>query len=242
MALIMIPRLLKRLCRELDRLNDELAELTFRPPVYRVVNPWDYAKPGRDGFLRKLGDSPRTFFLGMNPGPWGMAQTGVPFGEVGMVRDWMGLHPEVSPPENEHPKRPVEGMACSRREVSGRRFWGLMRDHYGSAADCLAEVAVWPFCPLMWLKESGANLPPNQLRVSERRPMEEMCDRSLAGVLDVLQPQHLVAIGQYAEVALARVCPEREVTRILHPSPASPAANQDWAGTVTRQLKDAGVW
>ena len=30
-------------------------------------------------------------FLGMNPGLWGMAQTGVPFGTVSLVRDWMGI-------------------------------------------------------------------------------------------------------------------------------------------------------
>jgi len=207
-----------------------------------VVNPWDYAREGRDAFLGGLGERPAVFFLGMNPGPWGMAQTGIPFGEVGMVRDWMGWNPDISKPEHEHPKRPVEGMACTRKEVSGSRLWGLMRDHYGPAEACFAEVVVWPFCPLMWLKESGANLPPNQIRAAERRPMEQICDQALIDVLDLFQPEHLVAIGQYAETALKRACPDRPVPRILHPSPASPAANKDWAGTVTQQLKDAGIW
>lgn len=228
--------------QELEHLNAALSGLTFSSPVHTVVNPWEYAREGRDGFLQLLGPHPKIFLLGMNPGPWGMAQTGIPFGEVGMVRDWMRLTPNVEKPPNEHPKRPVDGLNCSRREVSGRRLWGLMQDHYGTAAACMKEMVVWPFCPLMWLKESGANLPPNQLRVSERKPMEEVCDRSLDAVLDHFSPLHLVAIGEYAERALKRVRPGQPCTRILHPSPASPAANKDWAGMVTRQLREAGIW
>ena len=33
----------------------------------------------------------RVVFLGMNPGPFGMAQVGVPFGEVAAVRDWLRI-------------------------------------------------------------------------------------------------------------------------------------------------------
>jgi single-strand selective monofunctional uracil DNA glycosylase len=238
----MTSSLFQQISRRLDRWNHELAELEFSAPVHTVVNPWDYAREGRDAYLHLLTDQPRVFFLGMNPGPWGMAQTGIPFGEVGMVRDWMGLTPKVSPPEGEHPKRPVEGMACTRREVSGSRFWGLMRDRFPDVRACLADQVVWAFCPLMWLKESGANLPPNQIRVPERRPLEEICDRALTEVLALFCPRHLVAIGQYAETALQRVRPGQTVTRILHPSPASPAANRDWAGTATAQLEEAEIW
>lgn len=228
--------------KTLDALNERLEMLSFSPPVHTVVNPWDYAREGRDAYLNLLTDQPRVFFLGMNPGPWGMAQTGIPFGEVGVVREWMGLTPDIQKPEYEHPKRPVQGMACTRKEVSGSRLWGLMKDRYGTVEACLEDITVWPFCPLMWLKESGANLPPNQIRVSERRPMEEICDRALKEMLEIFHPRHLVAIGQYAETALQRVRPEQTVTRILHPSPASPAANRDWAGTVTAQLQEAEIW
>lgn len=224
------------LTKRLNRLNRDLAGLEFTSPVHTVVNPWDYAKDGRDAYLDMLPDRPRLFLLGMNPGPWGMAQTGIPFGEVGMVRDWMGLTPKVKVPENEHSKRPVQGMNCTRSEVSGSRFWGWMKDRYGTPEACFREVVVWPFCPQMWLKESGTNLPPNQIRVAERGPMEKVCDDALDDILSMWQPEHLIAIGQYAEVALHRIRPETPVTRILHPSPASPAANKDWAGTVTRQL------
>ena len=230
------------LTNRLEDWNRALGRLVFSEPVHTVVNPWEYARAGRDAYLDLLNPSPRLFFLGMNPGPWGMAQTGIPFGEVGRVRDWMGLNPEVGKPEHEHPKRPVEGMACTRKEVSGTRLWGLMQDHYGNPEDCFSDLVIWPFCPLMWLKESGANLPPNVLRAAERKPVERLCDEALADVLERFAPEHLIAIGQYAELALKRTRPDQPVTRILHPSPASPAANRDWAGTVTRQLRDAGIW
>jgi single-strand selective monofunctional uracil DNA glycosylase len=159
-----------------------------------------------------------------------------------MVRDWMGITPRVDRPDPEHPRRPVEGLDCARSEVSGSRFWGLMRDRFGTADRFFAQQAVLPYCPLMWMKDSGANLPPNGLRVAERRPMEEICDRYLDEVLTYFRPRRLVAIGVYAEAAFRRVRPEAEVVRILHPSPASPAANRDWAGLVSAALLDAGIW
>jgi single-strand selective monofunctional uracil DNA glycosylase len=37
-------------------------------------------------------------------------------------------------------------------------------------------------------------------------------------------------------------CGGGEVVRILHPSPASPAANRGWSAAATEQLIAAGVW
>lgn len=220
----------------------DLRKLTFSDPVDRIYDPWEYAREGMEAYYGLLPNRARVLFLGMNPGPWGMAQTGVPFGEISMVRDWMGLEPEIGTPENEHPKRPVEGMACARSEVSGTRLWGLMRDRFGEAANFFRDQAVLPYCHWMWLKQSGANLPPNALRVAERKPLETVCDIYLEKWLDRFDPEHPVAVGQYAESALARVCPDRKMVRIPHPSPASPAANRDWAGRTARILEAAGIW
>jgi single-strand selective monofunctional uracil DNA glycosylase len=67
-----------------------------------------------------------------------MAQTGVPFGEVGLVRDFLGIEAKVDQPARVHPKRPIEGFACMRSEVSGRRVWGWVQDRFGSA-DALGQ-------------------------------------------------------------------------------------------------------
>lgn len=226
----------------MNRFSAELDGLTFSAPTACTYDPWRYAQEGMQAYFDLLADSPRVFFLGMNPGPWGMAQTGVPFGAVEVVRDWFGFNPRIGKPEHEHPKRMVDRMACTRREVSGRRLWGLMQERFGDPSVFFQDHVVWPYCHWMWLKESGANLPPNALRAGERKPLEAICDQYLDEILTQWSPETLVAIGQYAESALLRVRPEASVVRILHPSPASPAANQDWSGTVTRQLQEAGIW
>ena len=74
------------------------------------------------------GAGPREIlFVGMNPGPFGMAQNGVPFGDTAMVRDWLGIEAPVERPRREHPKRPVLGLRMTRGEVSGARLWGWAR-------------------------------------------------------------------------------------------------------------------
>ena len=45
------------------------------------------------------------------PGPFGMAQTGIPFGEIEHVRDWIGVSCAVDKPKNEHPKRLISLIA-----------------------------------------------------------------------------------------------------------------------------------
>ncbi len=106
------------------RLRDEVEELHFALPVSHVYNPLVYAEEPHRRYLERYGGSPKeVLFLGMNPGPWGMAQTGVPFGEVSLVGRWLGIDGVVGKPAREHPKRPVTGFSCSRSEVSGRRVW-----------------------------------------------------------------------------------------------------------------------
>src|SRR4029079_1630247 len=84
-------------------------------------------------YLQKFGTgTKRVVFLGMNPGPYGMAQTGVPFGEIAAVRDWLGIECKVQRPEAEHTKRPVSGLDCARSEVSGQRLWGLFAENFGN--------------------------------------------------------------------------------------------------------------
>ena len=69
-----------------------LQGLTFAAPITHVYNPLVYAWDLHEAYVQLAGKGrKRVMFLGMNPGPFGMAQTGVPFGEVAAVRDWMRL-------------------------------------------------------------------------------------------------------------------------------------------------------
>ncbi len=121
-------------------LCDELDELKFSEPVAWVYNPLRYAWRVHEKYVRTWGASPRrVLMMGMNPGPWGMAQTGVPFGEVAVVRDFLGLKGRVARPDPEHPKRPVQGLECPRSEVSGRRLWGYFAERFGGPEEFFAE-------------------------------------------------------------------------------------------------------
>jgi len=219
--------------------------MCFAGEVAGVYNPLDYAWRAHRKFLDTYGrGQKRVVFMGMNPGPWGMAQTGVPFGEVAMVRDWMGIEAKVEQPKEEHPKRPIQGFACERSEVSGRRLWGLMAERFGTADVFFTEHFITNFCPLVFMADTGRNITPDKLPVHEREPLEVACVAHLRGVLHTLQPEVVVGVGAYAETRLRQVVGDDgpPVMRMLHPSPASPAANRDWAGTATKQLVAAGVW
>ena len=235
-----------RLERISRTLSDAVAPLSFAAPVHTVYNPLDYAwRPHR----RYLGMARRgidALLLGMNPGPWGMAQTGVPFGEVAAVRDFLGIDEVVDRPTNEHPKRPIDGLDCARSEVSGRRLWGWVQDAFGTPDAFFERFFIWNDCPLAFLEESGRNRTPDKLPAAERAPLFAACDRALRDIVDLLEPRMVVGVGAHATTRLKATLADRiadglEVGTVLHPSPASPAANRDWVGTATRQLSALGL-
>jgi single-strand selective monofunctional uracil DNA glycosylase len=228
-----------------DVLRRELRSLTFSAPVTHVYNPLDYAWEPHAAYVRKFGQGKKKgIFLGMNPGPFGMAQTGVPFGEVAAVRDWMGIEAPVQAAPGEHPKRRIKGFSCTRSEVSGRRLWGWAAEHFGTAERFFQDYFVVNYCPLIFLEETGRNRTPDKVPASEMSAVEAACDRHLTSVIEVLNPAWLIGVGGFAEARLQGVAGDRldtKIIRILHPSPASPAANRDWAGAVTQTMREAGL-
>lgn len=228
-------------------LCETLAGFRCGGEVTHVYNPLVYARRPHEVYVRKFGNGPkRVLFMGMNPGPWGMAQTGVPFGEIPAVRDWMGISEPVDRPEREHPKRRVEGFACKKSEVSGRRLWGLFAERFGSPEAFFAEHYVVNYCPLVFMEATGRNRTPDKLSAAEQAFLEEACDASLAIAIAALDPEWLIGVGGYAEAAFRRVAAfighPAKIGRVLHPSPASPVANRGWAEAATRQLLAQGVW
>ncbi|XAL99262.1 single-stranded DNA-binding protein [Phycisphaeraceae bacterium D3-23] len=233
-------------------LSKTLDTLRFAEPVTHVYNPYDYAFAMHEQYVRQYGDSTkRIVLLGMNPGPWGMAQTGAPFGEVAAVRDYLQLDAPIGKPMNEHPKRPVEGLACTRSEVSGRRLWGLFAERYPKADDFFNRTNsgagghfILNYCPLVFMEEGGKNRTPDKLPAAEREPLEAACDTHLREVVEALSPQWVIGVGAFAEKQAKRVLGDMDVTfgRVLHPSPASPLANRGWAEQAEKQLVEMGVW
>jgi single-strand selective monofunctional uracil DNA glycosylase len=226
-------------------LSAVLGKMRFAPPVTHVYNPLAYAWEIHERYLSRYGDGlKRVVFLGMNPGPFGMVQTGVPFGEVAAVRDWLGLEGPVSPPEQGNPKRPVEGFACVRSEVSGRRLWGLFQERFGLAEAFFAEHFVANYCPLAFF-DGGRNLTPDKLPAAEQGPLLAACDAHLRTLVTALAPEWVIGVGGWAEARAREALGASggvRIGRILHPSPASPAANRGWASAASRQLAELGVW
>jgi single-strand selective monofunctional uracil DNA glycosylase len=240
------PSLFESLTAAVDALCKALEPLRFAEPVTHVYNPLLYARAPHEMYLRKHGSGlKKVVLLGMNPGPWGMAQTGVPFGEISAVRDWIGVSAPVTTPPHEHPKRPILGFDCAQSEVSGRRLWGLFARRFGTAEAFFKDHFVANYCPLVFMEASGKNFTPDKLPAAEAAAVNDACDAHLESVIRTLQPEWLVGVGGYAQqraLALKEKMPSLKVGRILHPSPASPAANRDWAGVATRQLTELGVW
>jgi single-strand selective monofunctional uracil DNA glycosylase len=226
-------------------LSRSLAGLRFPSPVAHVYDPLQYAWAPYEAYLTRYGASrKRVVLLGMNPGPFGMMQTGVPFGEVAAVRDWLGIAEPVSRPAIEHPKRPIEGFCCRRSEVSGRRLWGWAARRFGTPAAFFENWVVLSYCPLVFLEASGRNLTPDKLPAGPRLELLDSCDHHLSQALAALQPDWAIGIGEFAERRLRSVLQHGDsvrIGRILHPSPASPAANRGWAHAVDRTLVQMGV-
>ena len=227
-----------------EKLVSGVRNLRFGPPVLHVYNPLVYASAPHAEYLRRFASGRKeVLFVGMNPGPFGMAQTGVPFGDVSMVRDWMGIEGPVGRPDSEHPKRPVLGFDCARSEVSGTRLWSWARERFGSPEKFFERFFVWNYCPLCFLEASGRNRTPDKLPAAERSPLFEACDRALRGLVDELGPRWVVGVGKFAEDRAKAALSDYdvEIGRILHPSPASPAANKNWAGAAEAALAQLGI-
>ncbi len=225
-------------------LSERVAKLRFAAPVCCVYNPLEYARAPHELYLSRYGGGRKeVLLLGMNPGPFGMAQTGVPFGDVTMVRDWLGISAPVTKPRDEHPKRPVLGFDCHRAEISGTRLWGWARDRFGTPERFFGRFFVANYCPLAFMESSARNLTPDKLLAAEQQALCAACDDALREVVRALEPRIVVGVGAFAERRARAALADENVAigTLLHPSPASPLANRGWAEAIERQLRGLGV-
>lgn len=228
-----------------QRLSADVDRLDFGGAVTHVYNPLDYAWAPHRLYLERYGAGRgRVILLGMNPGPFGMAQVGVPFGEVSLVRDWLGLAAPVGRPKHEHPARPITGFECNRSEVSGARLWGWAKARFETPARFFERYFVVNYCPLVFMGgDSGKNITPDKLPMPERKPLFEACDRALVALCEVLEPRMVIGVGGFAFGRAELALSQRGVAlgQILHPSPANPKANSGWSAIVEEQLRELGV-
>ncbi len=228
----------------LDSLARDLERLRFPAPVAHIYNPLIYARGPILQYFHLYAAAPREIlFLGMNPGPFGMVQTGIPFGEVSLVREYLRIDAPIAAPSDGHPKRPVLGWACTRSEVSGRRLWGWIRRRFPRPMDFFDRHFVANYCPLAFLEAGGRNLTPDKLKCPQVDVLHARCDDALRELVDALKVRRVIGVGQFArkraEVALAGRGIRVDV--IPHPSPANPAANRGWDAAVDAALSELNL-
>ena len=167
----------------------------------------------------------------------------VPFGDTKHVKDWLKIRGCVNKPEREHPKRLIHGLDCTRAEVSGGRLWGFFKEHSKSPETFFHNCFIHNYCPLVFMTSSGKNITPPQLRKGERQPLLELCDKSLADVVKLIGVKIVVGVGKFAEERARKALGNSDVQiySIMHPSPASPAANAGWSDVALTQLTDIGL-
>ncbi len=222
----------------------ELRPLRFGDPITHVYNPLEYCRETHEDYLRRFArHGVEVVLLGMNPGPFGMAQTGVPFGEVKLVRDWIGVRGKIGKPPDEHLKRPVLGFDCKRSEVSGARLWGWARETFDTPERFFARFFVINYCPLVFMEESGRNRTPDKCARDEREALFEICDRALRRNIEELEPTFVLGVGNFAQTRARLVLDDLpiKIGKVLHPSPQSPAANRGWAKAVEEDLGRYGI-
>jgi single-strand selective monofunctional uracil DNA glycosylase len=218
--------------------------MRFSAPVAHVYNPLVYARAPILQYFEKYAAGPReVLFLGMNPGPFGMVQTGIPFGEIRMVREYLRIDAPIAAPSGMHPKRPVLGWACPRSEVSGRRLWTWVQGRFPRAEDFFSRHFVANYCPLAFMEAGGRNLTPDKMNTAEAAELFRICDGALRELVRRLAVRRVIGVGQFArrraELALAGL--DLRIDVIPHPSPANPAANRGWDAAVDAALAGLGL-
>ena len=122
-------------------------------------------------------------------------------------------------------------------------MWEWVANRFGTSDAFLKRFFVWNWCPLVFLEEGGRNRTPDKLDVASRRLLESVCDAALREVVDALRPKGVIGVGGFARKRAAIALAEYDlpIHQILHPSPASPAANRGWAPQIEKQLEDIGL-
>ena len=125
-----------------------------------------------------------------------MSQTGVPFGEVNLVRDWMGIQAALRKPQKEHPKRQINGRM---RQIGGIRpaTLGIVSSRFPNPRDFFQDHFVINYCPLVFMEESSRNRTPDKLPAKETNALFEACDQHLRTCIEALNPGCIVGVGGF---------------------------------------------
>jgi single-strand selective monofunctional uracil DNA glycosylase len=236
------------------------AALRFEPMARRIraATGWLVLDPGRYGerwhhrFRRCYPVGPRPLLVfGLNPGPYGMAQTGVPFTdlkrlEFHLPRLWRELLaarepvalPGLAPPS-------LRPFLTRTFESSSVRVYKFLERAFGSAEQAFRRVAFVNPCPLLFIdRATGENRTPADLPRAAPRLMREFDALRRTTVLEAvseLEARGAVLLGKdvarAAAPALRAALPADSVLEWEHPARAVP---ETWARGLHESLAARG--
>lgn len=260
------PSILAGATRQLADALDQIQP----PEGIRVYNPLVYGRVAHERYLSLAASGPRpVLFVGMNPGPHGMVQTAVPFGDVVNARAIQALAGSVEGaplidrerlPALAH-LRPIEGYSFARKEVSGTRFWSEFAPVFAAAGptrdrllSTLRSAFVLNICPLAFFgavdplkgpRSPAANITPDKLPKPYREQVLAPCREYFGVVLRSLRPWGLVCFGGWAEKLAATWVRDIDgqpprVEKVHHPSPRVLNTAAGWHPAAA--LAERGFW
>ncbi|KAF7991960.1 hypothetical protein HCN44_010761 [Aphidius gifuensis] len=214
-------------------LSINLDKLNYNNPIDYIYCPIIYAKTVHFNYLNKYcRDKKNIMILGMNPGPWGMSQTGVPFGEINIVIDWLKINGHIDKPKRQHEQRQVDGFSCKRSEISGRKFWSLFKKLSNNPDTFFRHCFLRNFFKptIIIIIIAGP----------EQKKLQEFCDQALIEVIKILDVKVIIGVGRFSEQRAKKVVKTAKLsTKVLwmiHPSPRA-TIGKNWQNLTLDFLK-----
>lgn len=236
---------LQKVHKKILEIRDKLKSLSYPYFTYHV---FDYAYDPFWEYICRYGkNEKKNIFLGINPGPFGMMQNGIPFGAMSIVKDWLSIKAPIKTPQIQHPMRVIKGWKETREEESGARLWGLAKKVFVNPENFFKENFVLNYCPLGFIDEVGKNVTPDKLPQELREQVEKICDNFLSFFVEIYKPDLILGVGRYAEKQAQKINSlNLKVVYLPHPSPLNPQSYQLWIKNegelMLEKLQSQGIW
>jgi single-strand selective monofunctional uracil DNA glycosylase len=249
-----LGRCWKRAARRFEPMARQLARATG----WLVLNPGRYGERWHARFRRAYPMSPRPLLVfGLNPGPYGMAQTGVPFTDLKRLESalpglWKDLVASGEPVTRPGLAPPSLARHLTRTfESSSVRVYRFLERAYGRPELALREVVFVNPCPLLFIDpETGANRTPADLPRALRarkaaelvHAFEELRRATVLEAVAELEPRGAILLGRDVAAAvgeaLRAALGARSVVEWEHPARAVP---ETWSRGLADELRKRGL-
>ena len=206
----------------------------------RVWNPQLYGLPLYRRFAAEHLPHARGGIVafGLNPGKYGMAQTGIPFTDVTRAaRVGIAIEPPGLAPASLRPF-----LKSYRVERSSASVYGLLDEAWGSPREGWRALWAVAPCGLLFLEKDGENVTPADARLARRDDVRELRLRVIRESIAAAKPRGVLLLGQDVARVAAEALAAEDVLVVDHPVARGPGRRGPawWAQTVTEAVRKKG--